>query len=63
MTTMTKEIDSGQGLPKDSRQDRLKNALRENLRRRKLQARERSKMTDEAVDERPPDGGTEDSGA
>ena len=28
---------------KDSRKDRLKQALRENLKRRKLQARERSK--------------------
>ena len=31
---------------KASRDDRLKSALRENLKRRKLQARERSKMTD-----------------
>jgi hypothetical protein len=31
---------------KDSRQDRLKLALRENLKRRKEQARERSKITD-----------------
>ena len=40
---------------KDSRQDRLRLALRENLKRRKSQARERDKMTvepsqhDEAV--------------
>ena len=31
---------------KDPRQDRLKMALRENLKRRKSQARERVKMTD-----------------
>ncbi len=31
---------------KDSRQDRLKLALRENLKRRKTQARERGKLTE-----------------
>ena len=31
---------------KDSRTDRLKNALRENLRRRKMQARERGRAGD-----------------
>jgi hypothetical protein len=31
---------------KDSREGRLKLALRENLKRRKVQARERGKMTD-----------------
>jgi hypothetical protein len=31
---------------KDSRQDRLKSALRENLKRRKMQARERGKKND-----------------
>jgi hypothetical protein len=31
---------------KDSRADRLKNALRENLKRRKMQARERGKAGD-----------------
>ncbi|MFL6837335.1 MAG: hypothetical protein ACJ8FZ_08535 [Bradyrhizobium sp.] len=30
----------------DARQDRLKSALRENLKRRKLQARERAAITD-----------------
>ena len=30
----------------DSRQDRLKSALRENLKRRKVQARERAAITD-----------------
>ena len=32
--------------PRDSRADRLKNALRENLRRRKMQARERGRAGD-----------------
>lgn len=36
----------GQTRARDSRQDRLKLALRENLKRRKTQARERGKMTD-----------------
>ena len=31
---------------KDTRQDRLKSALRENLKRRKMQARERGKKND-----------------
>jgi hypothetical protein len=46
--TDEKTRDEGQRLPlvKDSRQDRLKLALRENLKRRKVQARERGKMTD-----------------
>ena len=35
----------------DARQDRLKSALRENLKRRKEQARERSKMTDPSQDD------------
>ena len=45
---MTGEKDRGRTVPrvKDSRQDRLKLALRENLKRRKTQARERSKTTD-----------------
>ena len=33
---------------KDARQDRLKSALRENLKRRKMQARERGKKYDTA---------------
>jgi hypothetical protein len=42
---------------KGSRQDRLKLALRENLKRRKVQARERGKMTDpSAGDEASLDG-------
>lgn len=59
MTKMTEEIDgSGQAVPKDRRQDRLKQALRENLKRRKVQARERSRMASGEADERaPPDDG------
>ena len=47
---------------KDSRQDRLKSALRENLKRRKMQARERDKKNDvpssdhQRDDEASPDG-------
>jgi hypothetical protein len=47
---------------KDSRQDRLKSALRENLKRRKMQARERGKKDDmpssdhRGDDEASPDG-------
>lgn len=41
--SMTDEIDKTTGRGAGSRQDRLKSALRENLKRRKLQARERSK--------------------
>lgn len=37
--------DGGKGDGKATRQDRLKHALRENLKRRKAQARERGKMT------------------
>ncbi len=62
---MTDEIDrSGRSLPKDSRQDRLKQALRENLKRRKQQARERGRIAGSAQDEdTPPDGAADDSGA
>jgi hypothetical protein len=35
----------------DSRQDRLKSALRENLKRRKVQARERAAVTDPSQNE------------
>jgi len=35
----------GSARAKDSRQDRLKLALRENLKRRKFQSRERNKVT------------------
>jgi len=37
---------SGKGRKKESRRDRLKLALRENLRRRKAQQRERGKLAD-----------------
>jgi hypothetical protein len=45
MTNETQK-DSGQNRTPDARQDRLKSALRENLKRRKEQARERARMTD-----------------
>jgi hypothetical protein len=52
---MTNETgESGRKKPlhvKDSRQDRLKLALRENLKRRKVQARERGKTTDPLTDD------------
>jgi len=58
---MTDETgESGRQKPphvKDSRQDRLKLALRENLKRRKVQARERGRMTNpSAGDEASLDG-------
>ncbi|WP_027552226.1 hypothetical protein [Bradyrhizobium sp. Cp5.3] len=37
----------------DARQDRLKSALRENLKRRKTQARERAEMTGPSHDDEP----------
>jgi hypothetical protein len=46
---MTDEMDDSERQKpreKDSRQDRLKLALRENLKRRKTQAREREKTTE-----------------
>ena len=43
---MADEKQKSQTRAKDSRQDRLKLALRENLKRRKTQAKERSKVTD-----------------
>lgn len=51
LSTMNDEPDKGEGKKqqqdptKDSRQDRLKLALRENLKRRKTQARERGSAT------------------
>ena len=50
--------------PKDRRQERLKLALRENLKRRKSQARERSDFTpaSSASDEVSFDGGEESPG-
>ena len=48
---MTDETDKTAGKGRDTRQDRLKSALRENLKRRKVQARERDNMTDPSDDE------------
>jgi hypothetical protein len=52
---MTDETgESGRQKPtrvKDPRQERLKLALRENLKRRKVQARERGRMTDPSTDD------------
>jgi hypothetical protein len=45
---MTPDADKTRPRAKDSRQDRLKNKLRENLKRRKLQERERGKVADAA---------------
>jgi hypothetical protein len=53
---MTDETDKRR--PAESRQDRLKSALRENLKRRKLQARERAASADPARD----DDGSPDRG-
>jgi hypothetical protein len=47
MDQKDKREGQGSARAKDSRQDRLKLALRENLKRRKSQARERDKMTAE----------------
>jgi hypothetical protein len=53
---MTNETDKRDGLDpvraKDSRQDRLKLALRENLKRRKSQAKERDKTSGDPSQER-----------
>lgn len=52
---MTDETDKTARASQDSRQDRLKSALRENLKRRKLQARERDRMAGPSHgDEAPP---------
>ncbi|KQT25266.1 MAG: hypothetical protein ACOY3N_25315 [Bradyrhizobium sp.] len=42
---MTDQDDKSVGQARASRDDRLKSALRENLKRRKVQARERAAMT------------------
>ncbi|WP_024339055.1 hypothetical protein [Bradyrhizobium japonicum] len=42
---MTDQDDKSAGQARASRDDRLKSALRENLKRRKVQARERAAMT------------------
>ena len=46
MTNETDESERQTPRHKDTRQDRLKSALRENLKRRKSQERERVKTTD-----------------
>ena len=43
---MTDEIRKAADQARESREERLKSALRENLKRRKVQARERREMTD-----------------
>lgn len=43
---MADEIDKSERQARASRDDRLKMALRENLKRRKVQARERAAITD-----------------
>jgi hypothetical protein len=45
-----KDTADGQTRMKDSRQDRLKSALRENLKRRKVQARERGEERGKKTD-------------
>ena len=55
---MTDRVGKGEGQKQVSRQDRLKLALRENLKRRKAQERERSKPAETSSEghEAPPDG-------
>jgi hypothetical protein len=48
---MTNENDKTAGSGRESRQDRLKSALRENLKRRKVQARERAAIADPSHDD------------
>jgi hypothetical protein len=48
---MTDETDKTAGKSRDKRQDRLKSALRENLKRRKTQARERAATAGSLHDE------------
>ncbi|MCG2627393.1 hypothetical protein L6654_12220 [Bradyrhizobium sp. WYCCWR 13023] len=47
---MADEIDRNAGQDRTSRDDRLKSALRENLKRRKAQARERAASVDPSQD-------------
>ena len=62
---MTDDIDNSERLlRKDPRQDRLKQALRENLKRRKQQVRERERMAGGAADDSaPPDAAADGSDA
>lgn len=55
---MADENDKSTRQARSSRDDRLKSALRENLKRRKLQARERAASTDSSQN----DGGSLDEG-
>ena len=56
---MTDETDKTAGKGRDTRQDRLKSALRENLKRRKVQARERATADEPSQnDESAPHEGT-----
>ncbi len=48
---MTDETDKTAGKGRDTRQDRLKSALRENLKRRKVQARERATTAEPSQDD------------
>ena len=50
--------ESGGGRAKDARQDRLKLALRENLKRRKAQARERGQVEINVTEPSSTDHGT-----
>jgi hypothetical protein len=51
MMTDETDKDVGPGRDRLSRQDRLKLALRENLKRRKLQARERDRMSEPSTND------------
>ncbi|MDA9477873.1 hypothetical protein XI03_26000 [Bradyrhizobium sp. CCBAU 65884] len=48
---MADETDKSTNQARTSRDDRLKSALRENLKRRKVQARERAASTDPSQDD------------
>jgi hypothetical protein len=51
---MTDETDKPAGRSRDPRQDRLKSALRENLKRRRTQARERAASAGSLQDDDSP---------
>ena len=48
---MTDETEKSAGASRDIRQHRLKSALRENLKRRKVQARERAALSETPADD------------
>jgi hypothetical protein len=58
-TDDTRRERHGAASAKDARQDRLKSALRENLKRRKSQIRERSKAAGSDRDDASPSGQVE----